>query len=230
MSIVVRGLFRGLVGACFLGLSASVLAAEATPAASPFLKGDAKAGETKAAVCSACHGPGGKSAMPAWPKLAGQGAPYIYAQLKAFKCPTDADQAKAAKCSNRSNPIMAAQVAALSDQDMQDLATYFAAQEFAPGVASKDAVAVGEKLYRAGNPERGLPACAACHGPTGAGNPAAAYPRIGGQHADYTAAQLTAYHKGERKAGSNGQIMAEVAGKLTDAEIAALASYVNGLQ
>lgn len=211
MSIFVRGLF----GACVLGLSASAFAAE--PAASPFLKGDAKAGETKAAVCAACHGPKGNSAVPAWPKLAGQGAPYLYAQLKHFKD------------GSRNNPIMAGQVAALSDQDMQDLAVYFAAQEASPGVASKDAVAVAEKLYRAGAADRGVPACAACHGPTGAGNPAAGYPHVGGQHADYNAAQLNAYRKGERKAGANGQIMAEVAAKLTDEEIAALASYLNGL-
>lgn len=218
MSIVVRGLIRGLLGACALSVSASVFAADAAPAASPFTKGDAKAGEAKAAVCAACHGPGGASAMPAWPKLAGQGAPYLYAQLKHFKD------------GSRANPIMAGQVAALSDQDMQDLAVYFAAQEAAPGVASKDSIPVAEKLYRAGNAERGIPACSGCHGPKGAGNPAAAYPHIGGQHAEYTTAQLNAYRKGERKAGANGLIMAEVAAKLTDAEVAALASYINGLQ
>ena len=218
MSIVVRGLIRGLLGACALSVSATVFAADAAPAASPFTKGDAKAGEAKATACAACHGPGGKSAMPAWPKLAGQGAPYLYAQLKHFKD------------GSRNNAIMMAQSAALSDQDMQDLAVYFAAQEAAPGVASKDAIPVAEKLYRAGNAERGIPACSGCHGPKGAGNPAAGYPHIGGQHAEYTTSQLNAYRKGERKAGANGLIMAEVAAKLTDAEIAALASYVNGLQ
>ncbi|MCC2656556.1 MAG: cytochrome c4 [Panacagrimonas sp.] len=226
MSTVVPGLIRGLIGACALTLSVSAFAAESghaaeaahAPAGPAFLKGDAKAGETKAGACAACHGPAGNSAMPAWPKLAGQGAPYTYAQLKAFK------EGK------RANPIMQAQAAPLSDQDMQDLAAYFAAQPAAPGVASKDAVAVAEKLYRAGNAESGVPACAACHGPTGAGNPAAGYPRVGGQHADYNTAQLTAYRKGERKAGANGQIMSEVAAKLTDEEIAALASYLNGLR
>lgn len=212
MSIVVRGLML----ACALGLSSSVFAAE--EAASPFLKGDAKAGEAKAAVCAACHGAGGNSAVPAWPKLAGQGAPYIYAQLKHFKD------------GSRNNPVMAGQVVALADQDMQDLAAYFAGQTQTPGVASKDAVATAQKVYRAGAADRGVPACASCHGPSGAGNPAAGYPRIGGQHADYSAAQLTAYRKGERKAGANGQIMSEVAAKLSDAEIAALASYLNGLQ
>ncbi|MGH8517722.1 MAG: c-type cytochrome [Panacagrimonas sp.] len=226
MSTVVPGLIRGLIGACALTLSVSAFAAEAGhggeaahAAAGPaFLKGDAKAGETKAAVCAACHGPAGNSAMPAWPKLAAQGAPYTYAQLKAFKD------------GKRVNPIMQGQVAALSDQDMQDLAVFFAAQPPSPGVASKDAVAVGEKLFRAGDASRGLPACASCHGPTGAGNPAAAYPRLGGQHAEYGTAQLNAYRKGERKAGMNGQIMSEVAAKLTDEEVAALASYLNGLR
>jgi cytochrome c553 len=224
MSTVVPGLIRGLIGACALTLSVSVVAAEAGPAgaavpAGPaFLKGDVKAGEAKAAACAACHGPGGNSAMPAWPKLAGQGAPYAYAQLKAFK------EGK------RVNPIMQAQAQPLSDQDMQDLAVYFAAQPVSPGVASKDAVAVGEKLYRAGNPQTGVPACGACHGPNGAGNPAAAYPRVGGQHAEYNTLQLNAYRSGERKASLNGQIMSEVAAKLTDEEIAALASYLNGLR
>jgi cytochrome c553 len=142
----------------------------------------------------------------------------LYAQLKHFKD------------GSRNNPVMAGQVAALSDQDMQDLAVYFAAQAPAPGVASKDAVAKVQTLYRAGAPDRSVPACAACHGPTGAGNPAAGYPRVGGQHADYSAAQLNTYRSGERKAGANGQIMAAVAAKLTDEEIAALASYLNGLQ
>lgn len=212
MSIVVRGLLL----ACVLGVSSTASAADA--GASPFLKGDVKAGEAKAATCAACHGPKGVSAVPAWPKLAGQGAAYTYAQLKQFKDGT------------RKNPVMNAQAQPLSDQDMQDLAVYFAAQAPSPGVASKDAVAVAEKIYRAGAADRGVPACGACHGPKGAGNPAAGYPRVSGQHADYTAAQLNAYRSGERKAGANGQMMAEVAAKLTDAEIAALASYLSGLQ
>lgn len=222
MSTVVPGLIRGLIGACALTLSISAAYAEQADAAKPtgtaFLKGDAKAGESKAGACAACHGPAGNSAMPAWPKLAGQGAPYTYAQLKAFK------EGK------RQNPIMQGQAAPLSDQDMQDLAVYFAAQPASPGVASKDAVAVAEKLYRAGDAARGLAACGSCHGPTGAGNPAASYPRVGGQHAEYNTLQLNAYRKGERKAGANGQIMSEVAAKLTDEEIAALASYLNGLR
>ncbi|HKY90228.1 MAG TPA: c-type cytochrome [Nevskiaceae bacterium] len=218
---------RGLLLACALAWSFSAPAEEARSA---FLKGDAKAGETKAAPCAACHGPNGASTMPDWPKLAAQGAPYTHEQLVAFKCPTDAAAQKAQKCTPRVNPIMQQQAAPLSDQDMQDLAAYFAAQEPAPGVASKDAIPVAEKLYRAGDATRGVAACAGCHGPAGAGNPAAKYPRIGGQHANYVATQLKAYRSGERKGGSNSLIMAAVASKLTDEEIAALASYVNGLK
>jgi cytochrome c553 len=218
---------RGLLLACALAWSFSATAEDAK---SPFLKGDAKAGETKAAACAACHGPKGASTMPDWPKLAGQGAPYIHEQLTNFKCPADPAAQKAQKCSPRTNPIMQAQAAALSDQDMQDVATFFAAQEPVPGVASKDAIPVAEKLYRAGDASRGVAACAGCHGPAGSGNPAAKYPRIGGQHSNYVATQLKAYRSGERKGGANSLIMAAEASKLTDEEIAALASYVNGLK
>lgn len=207
---------RGLLLMCALGLSGAAGAAEES--ASLFLKGDPKAGEAKAAVCAACHGAKGVSAVPAWPKLAGQAATYTYAQLKHFKD------------GSRNNAVMAGQVAALSDQDMQDLAAYYAAQEISPGVASEDAVTKAEKLYRAGDAARGVPACAACHGPNGVGNPASGYPQLGGQHADYTSLQLNAYRAGERKAGTNGQMMASVAAKLTDEDIAALSSYINGLQ
>lgn len=229
MSYLIRGLRLGLCLTWALSLSFVGHAAdEAT--GSPFLKGDAAAGEAKAAVCVACHGVKGNSAVAIWPKLGGQGAVYTYNQLKAFKCPADPAQAAAQKCGPRVNAIMAAQVAALSDQDMQDLAAYFAAQAHTPGVASKDAVPVAEKIYRAGIAEKGVPACAACHGPTGAGNPAASYPRVGGQHADYSAAQLKAYRSKERAGGANGQMMSAVAANLSDEEIAALASYLNGLQ
>ena len=221
---------RGLIFACAFAFSALATAADkGTAGGSPFLKGDAKAGEAKAATCAACHGPGGNSNNPVWPKIAGQGAPYAYAQLKAFKMAMNQEH-EAAKAEMRMDPVMSAQAAALSDQDMQDLAVYFATQTPKPGVASEDAIALAEPLYRAGDAERSIPACAACHGPAGAGNPAASYPRLAGQHAPYTAKQLKAYRAGERKAGANGQMMAEVAAELTDEEIAALASYINGLQ
>jgi cytochrome c553 len=192
--------------------------AQGTP--DPLTGGDAEKGAAKAAVCAACHGPGGNSSNPEWPKLAGQHAPYALAQLQAFKSGA------------RKNPLMNAQVAALSEQDMKDLAAYFAAQKPQPGIASPDAVPTAEALYRVGDAQRGLPACIACHGPQGAGNAAAAYPRIGGQHARYSATALRQLHAEAASAGaqSNRAVMAAVAAKLSDAEIEALASYVNGLQ
>jgi cytochrome c553 len=184
-----------------------------------FVKGDAAAGATKAATCAACHGPGGSGAInPEWPKLAAQGASYLVEQLTAFKS------------QQRKNPVMLGQAAALSDQDMRDLAAYFAAQKPVPGVASKDSVALAETLYRAGDASRGIPACLGCHGPTGAGNPAAQFPRIGGQNAGYAGNQLKTYRSGERGAQGKGQMMQAVAAKLSDAEIQALASYISGLQ
>jgi cytochrome c553 len=185
----------------------------------PFTGGSAQAGAGKAAVCGACHGPGGNSSNPEWPKLAGQHAAYTYHELVELKSGA------------RKNPVMNAQAAPLSDQDMKDLAAYFAAQKPTPGVASPDAVPVAQKLYRAGDAARQLPACAACHGPQGAGNAAAKYPRIGGQHAKYSATMLRGYRAqaGAASLDAEAAIMAAIAAKLTDAEIEALASYVNGL-
>lgn len=187
----------------------------------PFTQGDAQAGAGKAATCVACHGPAGNSANAEWPKLAGQNARYTYEQLKAFKE------------GSRQNPLMSAQAQGLSDQDMRDLAAYYAAQPFSPGVASEAAIATAQPLYRAGDAARGIPACAACHLPNGAGVAAAGYPQIGGQHATYTAATLRRYRSAGQQAGvpaGNFGVMAAVAGKLSDEDIDALASYINGLQ
>lgn len=190
----------------------------AVPAmAGSIVGGDAEAGKAKAATCTACHGPNGNSSNPAWPKLAGQGAAYVYQQLQAFKD------------GSRNNPIMAGQVANLSDQDMKDLAAYYAAQTAVTGAASEALAPAGEALYRGGNPKAGVPACLGCHGPAGEGNAAAAYPRVAGQHADYSAAQLRAYRDGQRKGTDKATMMSQVAAKLTDDEIAALASYLSGL-
>ena len=196
----------------------AAMAAEADK--NPFTQGSAEAGAAKAATCVACHGPAGNSANPEWPKLAGQGARYIYDQLNWFKG------------GQRVNPLMNAQAANLSDQDMRDLAAYFAAQPASPGVASEAAVPVAQKLYRSGDAARGLPACAACHGPNGAGVAASAYPRIGGQHAKYVGNVLRIFRDESKNPLPDGNLktMATVAAKLSDAEIDALASYVNGLQ
>lgn len=184
-----------------------------------FVKGDATAGAAKAAVCFACHGPNGNGAInPEWPKLAGQHSAYIFAQLKAFKA------------SERKNPVMLGQASALSEDDMRNLAAFFASQSPVPGVASKDAVAVAEKLYRGGDAARGIPACSACHGPQGFGNAAAEFPRISGQNSGYVSNQLKSYRSKERGSVGKGLMMQAVAAQLTDAEIEALASYVSGLQ
>lgn len=199
-------------------LLAPALAWAETAPTSLFHEGDPKAGEAKAAVCSACHGVAGNSAMPDWPKLAGQHASYVSAQLQLYKSGV------------RNNALMSAQAINLSDQDMQDLAAYFSVQTHTPGVASEDAVALAQPIYRAGDAARGIPACSACHGPAGAGNPASNYPRLGGQHAAYTAAQLRAYKTGQRAGSAHAEMMIAVAKNLSEEEIDALASYLNGLQ
>lgn len=182
----------------------------------PYTGGSVEAGAAKAAVCGACHGPGGNGAIsPEWPKLAGQSAAFTVKQLKAFKS------------GQRKNPVMQGQAANLSEADMNDLGAYFAAQNSVPGLGSKDAIAIAEKLYRAGDAARSLPACGSCHGPSGAGVEGAKYPQIGGQNVRYTEAQLKAYRSGER---TTGPMMLGIANKLSDAEIAALSSYIAGLQ
>lgn len=209
-----------LAAALCIPMAVPSMALATETAHDPFTQGSAEAGAAKAAVCSACHGPAGKSSNPEWPKLAGQSSRYTYQQLQNYKNGV------------RKNPLMSAQAAALSDQDMRDLAAYFAAQPFSPGVASEAAVATAQKIYRSGDATRELPACAACHLPNGAGVAASAYPRLGGQHSTYAAKSLRDYRELSKAALPDGNLrtMATVAGKLTDAEIEALASYVNGLQ
>ncbi len=185
------------------------------------LAADAEAGQTKAAVCAACHGQDGKSINPMWPNLAGQHAQYIERQLKLFKSGA------------RPGPSMAPMVAALSEQDMVDLAAWYSSQSPVGGAANPDLVELGRGIYQGGVPEREIPACASCHGPTGAGNPLAGYPVLAGQHATYTRTQLTAFKDGQTvgdKDDVNGQVMAAVAEYLKDDEIEALASFIQGLR
>ena len=187
--------------------------------AESLIDGSAADGKTKAVTCAACHGADGISVNPLWPNLAGQGASYLVAQLKAFKEGT------------RENPLMTSQAMMLSEQDMADLAVYFEGLP-APvqAVADPDLVAKGEALYRGGDVTNQVAACIACHGPTGTGNPAAAYPALKGQHAAYTAKQLKDYASGDRVSDGKTRIMREIAGKLSADEIDALASYVQGLK
>jgi cytochrome c553 len=180
--------------------------------------GDAAAGQAKAAVCMACHGMDGNSANPEWPSIAGQHESYIVKQLKHFKA------------GERQNVLMTPMAAILSDQDMEDLAAYYASQALRPtGETEPSKLKLGERLYRAGVPDRGLPACNACHGPTGAGVAGAGYAAIGGQHATYAALQLRAYKAATRATDPN-QMMRDVAARLTEEEIDAVASYVQGLR
>lgn len=183
--------------------------------------GDASAGESKAAVCSACHGPQGNSANPEWPKLAGQHAGYTFTQLQAFKLPMAE--------SPRFNPIMHGQAQPLSEQDMKNLAAYFAAQAIQPGAADPALVEKGRKIYRGGIDASNVPACIACHGPAGDGIAAARYPKIGGQHATYIVNQLKLYAAGERRTDPN-QVMRNVAAQLSEEDMRAVASYIQGLQ
>lgn len=216
-----------LVIALFALLGAGSLAAQtpapvtvpaAAPTASAPLKpGDATAGQAKTAVCAACHGMDGNSADAQYPKLAGQQASYIARELGLFKS------------GKRANPIMLGFAAPLSEQDMRDVGAYFASKTSLPGVADAKLVAVGEAYFRSGDAKSGVPACMACHGPDGRGNPGAEYPELAGQHADYIAARLKAYRDGSAGSDDHARIMEAIAKPLSDAEIAALASYVEGL-
>ncbi len=202
--------------------SQEAAAQPAAQKADPTKADPAKGQQIAAQVCAACHTPDGNSVIPTNPKLAGQGADYLYKQLTNFK-------SVAGKPAERINAIMNAMVGTLSDADMKNVAAYFASQQ-QKGEAAKNpqSIELGKKLYRAGNAAKGLAACAGCHGPAGAGMPAQ-YPRIGGQFADYTEAQLKAFRAGERANDANGS-MRTMALKMTDGEIKAVADYIAGLR
>jgi cytochrome c553 len=178
--------------------------------------GDAATGKAKSGTCAGCHGADGNSVNPEWPKLAGQHAKYLVKQLTEFKD------------GGRTNAMMAPMVANLSDQDREDLAAYFAGQSTQPGAADEALVELGEKLYRGGNANSGVAACIGCHGPRGNGNPAANFPSLSGQHAKYVENQLNAFKKGERT-NDAGKMMRSIAAKMSEDEIRAVASYVQGL-
>lgn len=191
--------------------------------AAGLVDGSAESGKAKALTCGACHGADGNSVNPMWPSIASQHSTYLYEQLIAFK--GDANGTK-----TRSDPVMSTQVIALSDQDMRDVATYFESQAAAAKpVADPDVIDAGEQLYRGGDEEKGIPACMACHGPTGRGNPAASYPALGGQYAMYTAKQLRDYASGARKSDGPTKVMRDIAQRLSEKDIVDLSSYVQGL-
>ena len=217
---------KGIVTIILFGLSTWAQAA------------DIKAGEEKAAICTACHGPAGVSVNPDWPSLAGQGQKYIEKQLKDFKS------------GERPNMVMQPQAAMLSDEDIVNVAAYFAAQTPAPastegaGENPEELLALGKAIYQGGDLSKNVPACMACHGPTGAGIEPAAFPRVSGQHAKYSRIQLDAFKTSAlideqasetdrstlvvRPNDPNG-MMRDVASKLTPKQIEAVARYMQGL-
>jgi cytochrome c553 len=208
-------LSRGFAAA--LALVSAGLAFAQAPA-----KPDLKRGEQIATqVCASCHGVDGNSGSPANPKLAGQHSEYLYKQLTNFKVKAGAREAE------RVNPIMGAFATALSDADMRSVAAHYASQKYKPAAAkNKDAVELGQRIYRAGIADKGVPSCAGCHSPNGAGIPAQ-YARIGGQYGEYTESQLIGFRQGVRK---NSAQMTSIASRMSDQEIKAVSDYIAGLR
>lgn len=188
------------------------------PAAAPAHKGDPKAAETIVnQVCAGCHAVDGNSAAAANPKLAGLNSEYLYKQLTQFKS------------GDRKNAVMSGMVANLSEQDMLNLAAYYSAQQPKPATSKDQALALlGQKIYRGGVQGAGVPACASCHGPQGQGIPVQ-FPRLAGQHSDYIYSQLNAFRVGAR-ANDGAKMMRTIAAKMTDADMKAVASYIQGLR
>lgn len=178
--------------------------------------GDPAAGQGKTAVCAGCHGADGNSAVANFPKLAGQGERYLEKQIKDIKA------------GNRVVVEMTGLTDNLSNQDIADIAAFYAAQGATTGMADPELVERGKQLFEGGNAAKGIPSCMGCHGPAGKGIQAAGFPRIAGQHADYTVTQLKQFRDGNRQNDPNG-MMRGVAANLNDAEIQALASYIQGL-
>ncbi|KAF1070098.1 MAG: Cytochrome c4 [Pseudomonas citronellolis] len=180
-------------------------------------EGDAKAGQAKAAVCGACHGADGNSMAPNFPKLAGQGDKYLLKQMHDIKD------------GKRTVLEMTGLLTNLSDQDLEDIAAYFSSQKMGIGMADPKIVGQGEALFRGGKLAEGMPSCIGCHAPNGVGNEPAAFPRLGGQHSAYVAKQLTNFREGDRTNDGDSMIMRSIAAKLSNKDIAAISSYIEGL-
>lgn len=178
--------------------------------------GDPDAGARKSQTCAACHGPDGTSTNPTWPNLAGQHAEYLSKQLHDFRD------------GRRANSQMSPMAAPLSDEDIADLAAFYSSKVRVLGAVKPENVDGGHRIYRAGDPKTGLPACMACHGPNGTGNPGALYPALGGQHAEYTVLQLKTF-KTEERNNDQKSIMRTIASKLTNRDIETIADYLQGL-
>jgi len=192
----------------------------AAPAlADGLVDGSAAAGKTKSVTCGACHGADGNSVNPVWPSIAGQHSTYIVDQLQAFKN------------GNRAEALMAGQAMMLSDADMRNLAVYYSGMQAATkAVAEPKTHDRGERLYLGGDSQNDTPACIACHGPNGRGNPASSTPSLSGQYAVYAAKQLRDYASGVRASDGPTRVMRDIAAKLSEDDIVAVSSYVQGLQ
>ncbi len=212
---------RALALAALMLSYASIALAAEEPKALP--KADPAKGQAIVTqVCAACHGADGNSVAATYPKLAGQIPEYIQKQLTNFKPGANGK-------AERANPVMLGFASTLSPDDVRNVAAYFAAQTPKPGASHNDkTIALGQKLWRGGDVARGIPACASCHGATGAGVPVQ-YPRLKGQHADYLEVQLKAFRAGER-ANDPSRMMRTISAKLSDAEIKAVADYAAGLK
>ena len=186
-------------------------------AGEPVKLGDATAGQAKAAVCGACHGPDGTSMAPNFPKLAGQGERYLTKQLHDIKS------------GKRTVLEMTGLLTNLSDQDLADIAAYFSSQKGSVGAADEKLVARGQDLFRGGKVDQGMPACTGCHSPNGAGNAAAGFPHLGGQHAQYVTKQLTDFREGNRTNDGDTMVMRSIAAKLSNKDIEAVSSYIQGM-
>lgn len=200
----------------FIRAAASILALISLQAVA---QGDASAGQAKSAICTACHGADGNSVVPNWPKLAGQHTAYMVRQLTLIKSGA------------RAVPEMSGILAGMSDQDISDIAAWFSAQKNNGGVADESMIELGQRIFKAGNADSGVPACMSCHGPGGEGNPLAGYPALAGQHAMYTSKMLTGFRMGFNWGDDDGpsEIMNGAALQLTKDEIEAVASYIQGL-
>ncbi|MCP4048178.1 MAG: cytochrome c4 [Gammaproteobacteria bacterium] len=181
--------------------------------------GDADAGKTKAAICAACHSADGNSIVPNWPKIAGQHAQYLERQVTLIKG------------GSRPVPEMAGIVIGLSDQDIADIAAYYSSQTTSAGLTDKVLLEAGEQLYRGGNSATEIPACLSCHGPAGEGNPLSGYPSLAGQHSVYSEKMLKGFRAGITwgEDDASSKVMTDVTLRLTDDEIKAVASYIQGL-
>lgn len=206
-----------------IALSLTILLGTLSASNATAFDGDVNAGKEKSATCAACHGPDGNAPVNIYPKIAGQHADYIYKQLQEFKLGMTSGGKE-----GRMDPVMSGMAMPLSDQDMKDLAAYFSSLNMSEGVTPKDVVEVGQQLYKAGDAERGIPACAACHGPRGNGTSLAKFPKVSFQHPEYIKSQLEKFRDGTRNNDLNG-MMQDIAKKLTDKDIEVLSKYLGGL-